>query len=541
MDNSAEPEAGLANALLEVLRDALAVRDINLDSGFYALGGDSLTALKVVGAARARGIPLTLRDLMAHQTPRAILSSISLRAAPAATAEVDVLAALPPLTAQDLALAPAGVQEVLPASSLQIGMLYLCQASGDPRLYHTLEGWEVCAPFDEDAFRAAVVSLGRRYAALRTSFDLGNFSAPAQLVWEEVDIEVTVDLARTPVQARELVDDWCENQAGLPLDWMSAPLLRCHVVTEPDSFHVVLACHHAVLDGYSLSRLTVDLMALYRATSADREVRLPAISRQTQRDFLVNEHAAASSTGAAAHWLAQAEGAVSLFDSPPLGKVADAAGRHVAALGAPLVTAMRSTARMLSVPVKAVALAAHARALGTWAGRERNVVTGVVFPTRPDTAGADLDVGLFLNTLPVRFATVDDTWTGLVKTAAAAEQEGAQHAAYPQALLVEQLGRPAFDVSFNFMDFRAYKELDRPDSARCRGRWVKGKLSVPFAVNVDITGEEGEICVSHDAALVPSEEARRYADLLRQSLTGLVAYPVSPAAESLRAASGATR
>lgn len=541
MDTLAAPQADLADTLLAVLREALAVPDIDLDSGFYALGGDSLTAVKVVGAARARGIPLTLRDLMVFQTPRAILGSPSLRAARAATTEVDFAAALPPLTAQDLALAPEGVQEVLPASALQTGMLYLCQTSGDPRLYHTLEGWEVCAPFDEDTFRDAVTALGRRYAALRTSFDLGNFSAPAQLVWEEAAITVTVDQARTPAQVRELVEDWCETRAGLPFDWMSAPLLRCHVVSEPDSFHVVLACHHAVLDGWSLSRLTVDLMDLYRAASAGQEVRLPAVSRQTQRAFLVNEHAAASSSDAAAHWLAQAENSAPLFDGPLPGRVADVAGRHVLALESSLVTAIRSTARMLSVPVKAIALAAHARALGTWAGRERDVVTGVVFPTRPETEGADLDVGLFLNTLPVRFATVDDTWTGLVRAAAAAEQEGAQYAAYPQALLVERLGRPAFDVSFNFMDFRAYEELDRADSARCRGRWVKGKLSFPFCVNVDITGEEGQIRVAHDAALVPSEAVRRYADLLRQALTSLVAHPVSPAAESLRTLSEVAR
>ncbi|MCX4725042.1 condensation domain-containing protein [Streptomyces sp. NBC_01306] len=541
MDTLAASPADLTDTLLAVLREALAVPDIDLDSGFYALGGDSLTAVKVVGAARARGIPLTLRDLMVHQTPRAILGSSSLRAVPTATAEADLAAALPPLTAQDLALVPEGVQELLPASALQTGMLYLCQTSGDPRLYHTLEGWEVCAPFDEDVFRGAVAALGRRYAALRTSFDLGNFSAPAQLIWEEADITVTVDRARTPVQARELVDDWCENRAGLPFDWMIAPLLRCHVVTEPDSFHVVLACHHAVLDGWSLSRLTVDLMVLYWAASAGREARLPAVSRQPQRDFLINEYVAASSSGAAAHWLAQVEDAVPLFDGPRPGTVANVEGRHVLALGSALVTAMRSTARILSVSVKAIALAAHARALGTWSGRERDIVTGVVFPTRPETAGADLAVGLFLNTLPVRFTTVDDTWTGLARAAAAAEQEGAQHAAYPQALLVEQLGRPAFDVSFNFMDFRAYEELDRADSARGRGRWVKGKLSFPFCVNVDITGEEGQIRVSHDASLVPSEAVRRYADLLRQALTSLVAHPVSPAAEYLRTISEAAR
>ncbi|MFD0165918.1 condensation domain-containing protein [Streptomyces decoyicus] len=527
---------GPAETLLAVLREHLSVQEIDMDSKFYALGGDSLIALRVINDARARGIPLSLRDLMVHQSVRGLLGAPSVIEAPAdggAQEDGDQARRAEPfslLDPQDRPRIPEGVQDALPASALQIGMLYLCETSQDPLLYHSMDGWEVCARFDESGFCAALAELARRHPALRTAFDFGGLSVPAQLIWAEGLPELSIDRATGPEEAETLLREWCDQQLAEPIDWRVPPLARCHVVALPESFHVVLAVHHAVLDGWSLSRLAVELMALYAAERDGADAGLPALSESVQHDFIAAERAAARSAAAAEHWFQQADAPALLFDEAKHQKTPDADGRVEFTLDTGLVRSLSGVARMLGVSVKSVALAAHVRALGTWTRRGHDIVTGVVCNTRPESAGSDLATGLFLNALPLRFATVDDTWAGLIRAAADAENEGAPYQSYPQAQIVERLGRPPFDVTFNFMNFHAYRELDRLTSVPTRGWWRRGKPSFPFHVNVEISGTEGQVRIGYDPAFLARTSVEAYAATLRRALVSLVANPVSPAA-----------
>ncbi|MEU7134964.1 condensation domain-containing protein [Streptomyces sp. NPDC046261] len=532
MSTDALRETRVADTLLEIFRETLAVPDVTLDSKFYALGGDSLLAVRVVNETRARGIGLSLRDLLVHQTVRALLTSDSVRDTPAANAPAAAPAAEPfsLLTDEDRARLPDGLQDALPASALQSGMLYLCETSGDAHLYHSVEGWEVCARFDEDRFRAALADLTRRHPALRTSFDFGDLSVPAQLIWEHAEPELRVESADSADHALRLLDDWRSLRTAAPLDWRTAPLARFLVVTLADSFHVALSAHHAVLDGWSFSRLAVDLMHLYDRgvdrQAADREA---AVNARVLHDFTTAELAAASSTDARDHWTAQADDASGTLPDagPPHG--ADASDRLELDLETDLVASLTAVARTLDTSLKSVLLAAHAAALGTWSGHGKSVVTGMVFNTRPESEGSDRATGLFLNTLPVRFADTAGSWAALIRSADQAERAGHTHRHYPQALLVEHLGRPAFQVVFNYMHFHAYRDLDQPTATPVRGRWRRGKPSFPFHVNVEMTGERGQVRIGFDPAFVAPASVEAYARTLHESLVRLAADPAGPA------------
>ncbi|AUG77454.1 hypothetical protein CFP65_2629 [Kitasatospora sp. MMS16-BH015] len=522
-----------ASRLLRILREQLAAPGLDLDGKFYAQGGDSLTAVRVVNTARAEGLPLTLRDLMVHQSVRAIVSAPTFVQALAEQATAERPAAgdtawapFDLLAAEDRDRLPAGVVEALPASALQVGMLYLCELSQDRELYQVMDDWEVEAPFDEPAFRAALAELVRRHPALRTCFDFAEYSVPVQLVREQADPVVEIEPAATAEEAEAALRHWRDSGRGGVHDWAEAPLVRVHVAVRPESFHVAFAAHHAILDGWSYSRVAVELMTLYAHGTAAGQ--LPAPAGPVQRAFVRAEQEALGSAAAAEHWLAQADAPPLLFADHGAG-IPDASARHVLDLEPELVRGLHRVARRLGTSVKSVALAAHARALGALAGREEDVVTGVVFNTRPPEPGSDLAVGLFLNTLPVRFARVGDDWADLVRAAAEAEREGAPHQAYPQAALVERLGRPAFDVTFNFMNFRDQQELADLTAAPT-SRWRRrGKPSFPFHVNLEITGGRGQLRIGHDPAHLPQERAESYAGLLAGALAAVVRELAGPA------------
>ncbi|WIM90233.1 amino acid adenylation domain-containing protein [Candidatus Mycobacterium wuenschmannii] len=72
----AAPETATESALAEVLVDLLQIERINVDADFFELGIDSIVALSIVHAARARGIPLRPRLILQAGTLRELAALI---------------------------------------------------------------------------------------------------------------------------------------------------------------------------------------------------------------------------------------------------------------------------------------------------------------------------------------------------------------------------------------------------------------------------------------------------------------------------------
>jgi aryl carrier-like protein len=525
--------ASVTDLLLDLMRTHLGDEEIGPDDDFYAMGGDSLTALRVVTEAQSRGLSVSLRDLLYYPTAGELAAHIEGATAgqTPGTAAPGAAAPVPGglLDPGDRALVPDGVTEAIPASALQVGMIYLCEASGDPELYHSRTGWRTEAAFDEELFRAALTEVTRRHPALRTSFDLGTFSVPVQLVWAEAKPRLTVEQAGGdgPYAAAETARRWSAEQANRPFDWSEAPLLRCHVVTERDSFQVALSCHHTIADGWGLGRLIVDLLTVYDALLRGAEPRLPEPPAGAHREFAAAEAAALASPKTAEFWRTEADVPPLLIDPAARPAAANAVGQHAFALRPELVEALRSAARRSGTSLKAFVLGVHAWTLGAWLGRDEDIVTGVVVSTRPETADSHLVVGLHLNTLPLRFTRTAATWAELAGEAMTAERRSLPHRAFPLAEIENRLGRPAFDVTFNYTDFHLYDALAGLTALRADGWWVAGKPSFPFRVDFEVDGlEDGSrVVVDFDPALVGPERAGRYAELYRQALAAAAEDP----------------
>jgi non-ribosomal peptide synthetase component F len=92
--------------------------------------------------------------------------------------------------------------------------------------------------------------------------------------------------------------------------------------------------------------------------------------------------------------------------------------------------ALSELARALSVPLKSVLLAAHAKVMGLLSGQS-DVVTGYVTSGRPDQEDSARLLGLFLNTVPLRVRLQPGTWSDLVQRAFRQEQELLPHRRVP--------------------------------------------------------------------------------------------------------------
>lgn len=515
----------LTTLLTGIWSERLGGQEVTPEDDFYALGGDSLIALRVVTDVQEQGIPMTLKDLLFHPTVAELAEFL----AASAPAQPTAAAAGPAegrgalLDAGDRVLVPAGVAEALPASALQVGIIYLCETSGDPELYHSIIGWETVADFDENLFREALTELCDRHAALRTSFDLGTYSESVQLQWAHVEPPLTVEHLGddNPDKGRESIRRWSREGLTLPIDWSRAPLFRCHVVAQPGSFHVAIASHHAIIDGWSYGRVIVDLLDLYAAKLRGESATLPEPPATGERDFIIAERELVASGEAADFWHRQADSEPLLFARGQFHGAANAVANVEFTVDGTVLDRLRTAARTAGTSLKSLTLAAHARALSAWTGRGDDVVTGVVVNTRPERPGADLMVGLYLNTVPLRFDALGAGLPELARQAHAWERESAPYRALPLARIESRLGRPPFDVVFNYMNFHVYEDLDSVPGLETRSWWVRGKPSFPFRVDfeVDAGGAGSRISVAYDPALLDEARVQEYARCFEAALT----------------------
>jgi aryl carrier-like protein len=205
--------------IARIWEDVLQVDHVHPDDDFFSLGGDSMLAIKVVGAAQDKGLPLTLLDLFKNPTPSGACAAL-------ADGERNVARGAGMLSPLDYARLPDGVADAYPASRLQLGLIYENLLS-EGALYLDVISRTINRPLHADVLRAALGRLSERHPLLRTRFDLASFSEPMQLVERvaPIPLEITKDSEYEQVIVR----------LAEPFDPERAPLLRVHAEAAGES------------------------------------------------------------------------------------------------------------------------------------------------------------------------------------------------------------------------------------------------------------------------------------------------------------------
>ncbi|HEX2204796.1 MAG TPA: amino acid adenylation domain-containing protein [Longimicrobium sp.] len=515
-------ERALAGAWAEVL----GVERVGLDDNFFALGGDSIRSVRVVAAARRRGLALSLPELFRHQTVRALAEA----AAPAPEAEpvpAEPFALLDPAARDGL---PPDVEDAYPAGQVQLALLHHAERDPESLVYLDLNGYRVHTRFDETAMREALRRVAARHPALRTSFDLEASPEPVQRVHRAVDVPLAVrDLRRASAAER---DGWVDALKGRGFDPARAPLLRFHVdVLEDDRFRLVVDLHHAVIDGWSVATLVTELLRTFVALRDGAPLPADPPPAARYRDFVALERAALGSDASRAFWRGGVDGAPLAALPPREGAAApvDAAPYLWTDLPAEVAAGLRRVAAGAGVPLKTVVLAAHLRVLATLGG-ETDVVTGYVTSGRPETEGGERALGLFLNTLPLRVEMARGSWLELVRRAWAAEEALLPHRRFPLAEIVREAGgRPLFEAAFNFNHFHVYEGLAAA-GVRLEGDGFFGKTEIPLMVNPWMDPATGalRLRLEHHPARFGEEQARALGAMYARALAALAARPEAP-------------
>jgi len=424
------PSTDEERLLCSLFADLLDVEAVGATDDFFALGGHSLVATRLMARLQLTvGRSLSIRDLFEAPTPRALAE----RLGKARTA------ALPPLEACDR-------NRPLPLSDAQARLWFLGRLEGPSSSYNIAWSVAVDGPLQAEALAAACTDLVARHESLRTILAEED-GAPFQRVLplEQVGTSVT-----TVAIADDALDDAVRLSADTPFDvGQETPFKLWHYRLAADRHVLLILLHHTAGDGYTLRPLLGDLFTAYRARLDGQAPAWDPLVVQYadivpwQRAYLgIETEPDSLAARQLAYWttkLADLPEELPLStDSPRQAVTSGRGGVLVFDLSALEHAAVMAASRRLGATPFMVLTAAVA-ALLSRRGAGDDIPLGTPVANRPHPAMESL-VGLFLNMLVLRVRSDGDpSFAALVGRVRDVTLEALAHQDYPFERLVDRL------------------------------------------------------------------------------------------------------
>ena len=415
-------------AVRRVWAEVLGLDDVSPYDDFFGLGGQSLTAVRVVARLRAElGVPVDAQSVFAHPTPATLAAALD-GVAPSDDEPIPSAATAELSFGQERIWIFEQLNDSVPAYHLPVAL-------GMP-------GGRVDLTLLQDCLSALV----QRHPALRTAL-----VAVAGRSRPELREPGPVPLRRTEV-AEEDLDALVTERIRAPFALGRPPLLRADVLRTPSRDVTLLTFHHIACDGASVDLMVRELGELYTALGAGRRP-TPAPLPVTYADYAAWQRerlSGAELERLIAHWRTRLSGmpALELPTSRPRPAVASHRGRReLLRFPADLADRLRALCRSEGITLFMGLLAPLQVLLGRYA-EESDVAVGTLAGGRPRPELDDV-VGYFVNTVVLRTdLSGDPTWRELLGRVREVAREAYAHQELPFEKLVAELS-PERDLSRN--------------------------------------------------------------------------------------------
>ncbi|MBC2639600.1 MULTISPECIES: non-ribosomal peptide synthetase [unclassified Rhodococcus (in: high G+C Gram-positive bacteria)] len=447
----AAPGTAAEEALTVIFAALLGVPTVGIDDDFFALGGNSLIAAKIVARIHhALGADVGVRDVFEARTVRSLATRVG---------RADETG-WPPLVATDRST-PA------PVSLAQTRMWFLDQFDTTSPAYNIAAAFRLHGPLDVAALHAALTDVVERHEALRTVFPMWE-DIPVQSVIPAADAVPT--LRAVAVAGERDLRDRLAGALSAGFEVTTQVPLRAHLFEAGPREHVLaLVVHHIAADALSLAPLARDVTAAYTARVRGRApdwVPLPvqyADYSNWQRALLGSEDDPGSLMSRQLGFWRSALADAPVVTDLPMDRARPehrslAGARESFEIGDRLHRAVVALAREHDATVFMVAHAALA-VLVSRLGSTNDVVIGSAVAGRGEAALDDV-VGMFVNTLALRTPVHGrDSFATVLAAVRDRDLEAFAHAEVPFERVVEALDlprttahAPLFQVLYEFQD-----------------------------------------------------------------------------------------
>ncbi|MBB6503034.1 condensation domain-containing protein, partial [Pedobacter cryoconitis] len=166
----------------------------------------------------------------------------------------------------------------IPLSYGQKGLWLIDQLNGSTH-YHMPLHLRLSGKFSVEALESAIAEVIDRHEILRTVIRQDGSGAPFQFILEKGNwsLNQITDYHGGEAGLPKLISSLCSAAIDLRTDHM----LRAHLIRVSEGEHaLVIILHHIAADGWSLSVLIGELVALYKKYTGDVKAELPALPLQ---------------------------------------------------------------------------------------------------------------------------------------------------------------------------------------------------------------------------------------------------------------------
>ncbi|MGH3583917.1 MAG: condensation domain-containing protein, partial [Mycobacterium sp.] len=245
-DGYRAPVGAVQEILADIYAQVLGVQRVGVDDSFFDLGGDSLSAMRLIGAVNASlNADLSVRTVFEAPTVAELAPRVGGDAR-----------RLEPLTA-------TARPDVVPLSFAQNRLWFFDQLQGPSPIYNLAVALRLRGRLDAGALRAALADVVGRHESLRTLYTApGGTAQQVVLPAEQADIGWDhVDAAGWPA-AR--LDEAVSAATRHTFDLAAQIPFHAKLFRVSDGEHIlVTVVHHIAADGWSITPLVRDLGLAY--------------------------------------------------------------------------------------------------------------------------------------------------------------------------------------------------------------------------------------------------------------------------------------
>ncbi|TPX19125.1 uncharacterized protein E0L32_011198 [Thyridium curvatum] len=290
-----ENERVLFGVWKQLLGDELVV---SVKDSFFALGGDSLRAMKLVAAARSQGVSLTVADVFSHPSLRD-MAAVAEKIDPGTRKEVQAFSILGEGWSPDEAKATAAqlcgvdetlIEDIYPCSPLQEALMAL--SAKVKEAYVAQRVLKMDSAEMTKNLKSAFEQASDTCSILRTRIIQVPGRGLVQVVIRE---SISWRTAAT-------VEEYLENDREESMD-LGKPLVRYAIVSDEQTgtSDLVLTMHHCLYDGWSMPLVVERINRAYQGLATARAAEF--------RDFIHFLETTVDSKACEAYWKEQLRGA----------------------------------------------------------------------------------------------------------------------------------------------------------------------------------------------------------------------------------------
>ncbi|SJL85128.1 non-ribosomal peptide synthetase [Vibrio palustris] len=393
-------------ALCDVVQIQLGLQDVVVEDDFFALGGDSISAMAITTQLRKAGLVLKAKDIFEHGTLKTIAETIYPEASVVETSRehADHFSSLSVDNMSRFVERYGDIDTILPTLPLQQGLAFQSQLKDAGNNYNSTTQMTLVGEFDVQRFQHALDCIIRKHTQLWARFDSDILGESVQVIpqlpagittlWpiHQVSLNGLADAE----QSAQLVEiETSEAARFFEINNPDIPLLYACVVHHHDNQHtVIISMHHLIVDGWSTPILMNDFFAAYR------EGRIHKVL-QTSYAQVVNQLAAREKEPARQLWHTQLNGVTPTLaydgevNLQPIKEVPVKLDRQ-------LTERINQLCRREGLTLNSLMQGVWGVLLGLMTGKEEVVFGTPISGRFTHIEGVDEHIGLFTNTIPIR-------------------------------------------------------------------------------------------------------------------------------------------